>query len=325
MQPENNNDHNTIPNMTAGMQPQLLQFAKNAALPFPYPAFNINTQFTPGPVAHMIPTTNTAPGNAFQAATQFSAVQPQQLRQMQTNAFTAANISQISASSPLPSPSTPTSVTQKSMSGGSASSSTPKTSRQQQKQQEEQDNSFKSIYGKYQKKRSRNQLYNNNGTADIGVSDMDEKFDFLTQIICLQATKIRRLENRLRAVEEILPDYGSFTEQEKLRLTPQQSVGGTSAADATDSSKKEKRPKTDYQIFMSEEIPRIRSQNPDIPQKEAFSIAAKNWSLKKESLEQQQQTKAIPDQQYQQQQQQQQQQQPPIVSFQQPTLQQYQQ
>jgi len=37
---------------------------------------------------------------------------------------------------------------------------------------------------------------------------------------------------------------------------------------------------------MSEEIPRIRSQHPDIPQKEAFSVAAKNWSLKKEADQQ---------------------------------------
>lgn len=268
-------------------------FTKNASntsasqFPFQYQSFPV-TQLIQGS------TTNSS-ASFFPAAYQHQQTQQQQQQQQHQPLQIQPIRSQISsmfAPSSLPgTPSTPpvlvSSTKSKSNPSRGASSTTSTFSNQDSNsQQQQQEFSFKSLFTKYQKKRSRNQLYNTGSNGEM--NEIDEKFEFMAQIISLQASKIRRLENRLQVVEEILPDYGSFSAEEKQRYAASvaQLAASTGLVDGSlqqDGSKKEKRPKTDYQIFMSEEIPRIRSQNPDIPQKEAFSVAAKNWSLKKEA------------------------------------------
>jgi hypothetical protein len=269
----------------ASQQPNLFHsLAKNASnnpasqFPFHYQTF---------PVAQLIQgSVPNSPASFSPATYQHQQQQPIQIQPIRTQS------SSIFAASSLPgTPSTPpvsvSSTKSKSNPTRGASSATSTISNQDSaSQQQQQDFSFKSLFTKYQKKRSRNQLYNTGSNGEM--NEIDEKFEFMAQIISLQASKIRRLENRLQVIEEILPDYGSFSAEEKQRYAASVaqlaiSTGLVDGSIQQDGSKKEKRPKTDYQIFMSEEIPRIRSQNPDIPQKEAFSVAAKNWSLKKEA------------------------------------------
>eukprot|EP00762_Andalucia_godoyi_P000157 ANDGO_02326.mRNA.1 hypothetical protein len=52
----------------------------------------------------------------------------------------------------------------------------------------------------------------------------------------------------------------------------------TAAHLANASADSTKKKQTLYQAFMSVEIPRIKNEHPDIPQKEAFKIAANNWA-----------------------------------------------
>ena len=42
-----------------------------------------------------------------------------------------------------------------------------------------------------------------------------------------------------------------------------------------------KRPPTAYQLFMKEEIARLKVSHPKLEHKERFSMAAKNWSKQK--------------------------------------------
>lgn len=63
--------------------------------------------------------------------------------------------------------------------------------------------------------------------------ETDEKLEFLSQIISLQAAKIRRLEDRLKKIENILPDYGSFEDQ------PNVSDDEKDAKDDDDENKKD--------------------------------------------------------------------------------------
>ena len=53
-----------------------------------------------------------------------------------------------------------------------------------------------------------------------------------------------------------------------------------SPAKKTDKAKK---PPTEYQKFMKEEIARLKVSHPKLEHKERFSMAAKNWSKEKKS------------------------------------------
>ena len=46
-------------------------------------------------------------------------------------------------------------------------------------------------------------------------------------------------------------------------------------------TEKSKRPPTAYQIFMKEEIARLKDSHPKLEHKERFSMAAQNWSKQK--------------------------------------------
>jgi hypothetical protein len=132
--------------------------------------------------------------------------------------------------------------------------------------------SFKALFSKYLKKRSRSGQFhdgsNNNLLGASGNEDVaDEKLEFMAQIISVQSAKIKRLEDRLRHLEMMLPDYGSFE---------QHTTAQPGEEDHEHDGEKEKRPQTAYQTFMQTEIPKIKAQNPDIAQKDAFKIAANN-------------------------------------------------
>ena len=49
----------------------------------------------------------------------------------------------------------------------------------------------------------------------------------------------------------------------------------------TEKTEKSKRPPTAYQIFMKEEIARLKDSHPKLEHKERFSMAAQNWSKQK--------------------------------------------
>lgn len=108
--------------------------------------------------------------------------------------------------------------------------------------------------------------------------DPDEKLECLSKIIQYQACKIRRLEERVKKIENILPDYGSFDtppQPEKIDIT---SVPPDQQSKKRKYEELEKRTPTAYQNFISDEIGRIKAANPEMPQKEAFRIAASNAS-----------------------------------------------
>jgi hypothetical protein len=130
--------------------------------------------------------------------------------------------------------------------------------------------SFKNLFAKYLKKRSRSGQYSDGLATNLlasGEDVVDEKLEFMAQIISIQSAKIKRLEDRLRHLEMLLPDYGPFD--------PQHS---SNPEEEHDHDEKEKRPQTAYQTFMQTEIPKIKAKNPDIAQKDAFKIAANNWT-----------------------------------------------
>jgi hypothetical protein len=128
--------------------------------------------------------------------------------------------------------------------------------------------SFKALFSKYLKKRSRSGQFHD-GTNLLGTTGqedaVDEKLEFMAQIISVQSAKIKRLEDRLRHMEMMLPDYGTFDPQH-------------AEESHENDGEKEKRPQTAYQTFMQTEIPKIKAQNPEIAQKDAFKIAANNVS-----------------------------------------------
>eukprot|EP01080_Neovahlkampfia_damariscottae_P000839 gene839-9088_t len=51
-------------------------------------------------------------------------------------------------------------------------------------------------------------------------SDPDAKFECLSKVISYQASKIRRLEDRLLKIESIIPVYGSFDDQKPIASEP---------------------------------------------------------------------------------------------------------
>lgn len=129
---------------------------------------------------------------------------------------------------------------------------------------------FRQLYQKFTKGK---------GKLDENIDDPDDKLECLSKIIQYQACKIRRLEERLKKIESILPDYGSFDtppQSDKVDITtvpPEQSKKRK-----YEEIEKQKRTPTAYQNFMSDEIGRIKASNPEMPQKEAFRIAASNAS-----------------------------------------------
>ena len=70
----------------------------------------------------------------------------------------------------------------------------------------------------------------------------------------------------------------------KKPLTKEKSVTKTEKSKTkTEKTKteKSKRPPTAYQIFMKEEIARLKDSHPKLEHKERFSMAAQNWSKQK--------------------------------------------
>ncbi|KAL0485126.1 hypothetical protein AKO1_004343 [Acrasis kona] len=127
--------------------------------------------------------------------------------------------------------------------------------------------SFKTLYHKYLKKRSRS---DNANVANMGASDdIEDKLEFMVQIIAVQSAKIKKMEERISHFEMMLPDYGTFDGQPHHEDDHDHEV------------EKDKKPQTAYQTFMQTEIPKIKQMNPDVSQKDAFKIAANNWTALK--------------------------------------------
>ena len=77
----------------------------------------------------------------------------------------------------------------------------------------------------------------------------------------------------------------SVTKTEKSTLKKSKSVTKTEkSTPKTDKSKtqeKTKRPLTEYQIFMKEEIEKLKTTHPTLEHKEKFSMVAQKWSEQK--------------------------------------------
>lgn len=159
---------------------------------------------------------------------------------------------------------------------------------------------FESVYESF-KKRTRDQYDRGNSESQIGSSskDLEEKLDFMAQLITIQAAKIRKMEVRMKKLESLLPQSGDdFVNSSTLHRVPVLLSGGNQAIDEmssisddvqslpTLSSKKEKgnRQPNAYNIFMKSEIQRIRTTHTELTQKEAFKLAASNWTLKKNEI-----------------------------------------
>lgn len=73
--------------------------------------------------------------------------------------------------------------------------------------------------------------------------------------------KIEDLEKRLNAIEQ------------KMKENPGKDIKTNTPT---------KRKPSGYNLFMSEELTKLRKENKDLPMKEAWSMAIKTWNEKKE-------------------------------------------
>ena len=62
---------------------------------------------------------------------------------------------------------------------------------------------------------------------------------------------------------------------------PQKEKSVTKTEKSPKKTEKSKRAPTAYQIFMKEEIARLKESHPKLEHKERFSMAAQNWSKQK--------------------------------------------
>ncbi|KAG2385742.1 hypothetical protein C9374_002891 [Naegleria lovaniensis] len=164
-------------------------------------------------------------------------------------------------------------------------------------------NDFENIYSSF-KKRNREQYEqhpsSSSSTTESYVKDLEDKVDFMAQLITIQSAKMRKMEVRLRKLESLLPQAGDeFVNSNNLHRIPMiaSSSGGGANIDeistisddlptftATPKKEKGNRQPNAYNIFMKSEIQRIRTTHTELTQKQAFKLAASNWSLKKAEI-----------------------------------------
>nr|CAG4712755.1 unnamed protein product [Naegleria fowleri] len=167
-------------------------------------------------------------------------------------------------------------------------------------------NDFENIYACF-KKRNREQYEQNSNlsatsssTTESYVKDLEDKVDFMAQLITIQSAKMRKMEVRLRKLESLLPQTGDeFVNSSNLHRIPMMtssSHGGANIDEistisddlptfaATPKKEKGNRQPNAYNIFMKSEIQRIRTTHTELTQKQAFKLAANNWSLKKAEI-----------------------------------------
>ena len=81
-----------------------------------------------------------------------------------------------------------------------------------------------------------------------------------------------------------MPPKKSPTKEKSVTKTEKSTLKKSKSVTKTDNSKtqeKSKRAPTTYQIFMKEEIARLKESHPKLEHKERFSMAAQNWSKQK--------------------------------------------
>ena len=79
------------------------------------------------------------------------------------------------------------------------------------------------------------------------------------------------------------PSFSSCTRRDLVPLSRSWNIGPSFKISSTSESKepKKKREPSKYNIFMSEEIKKIKAENPNMIHKEAFKTAARNWKAVK--------------------------------------------
>ena len=81
-----------------------------------------------------------------------------------------------------------------------------------------------------------------------------------------------------------MPPKKSPTKEKSVTKTEKSTLKKSKSATKTDKSKtqeKTKRPLTAYQIFMKEEIEKLKTTHPTLEHKERFSMVAQKWSEQK--------------------------------------------
>ncbi|EFC45300.1 predicted protein [Naegleria gruberi] len=154
-------------------------------------------------------------------------------------------------------------------------------------------NDFENVFASF-KKRNREQYENNNQSSSSSdpvsyIRDLEDKIDFMAQLVTIQSAKMRKMEMRLKKLENLLPQSGDeFVNSGNLHRMPHSDELSSISDDIPTFSapKKEKgnRQPNAYNIFMKGEIQRIRTTHTELTQKQAFKLAANNWTLKKSEI-----------------------------------------
>jgi 3-methyladenine DNA glycosylase/8-oxoguanine DNA glycosylase len=73
-------------------------------------------------------------------------------------------------------------------------------------------NSFKTLYGRYTKIKTKE----TEPTTLQEKEEIEDKFECLTKVISFQSCKIKRLEDKIRKIESLLPNFGNFDDNEEV-------------------------------------------------------------------------------------------------------------